>query len=91
MTDLRRAAIGRTCMIRLDGCQSEPCCLAHWRQIGLSGMGMKNFDILGAWACDSCHTKVDRTMRGDDSVQLDFARGVFRTIAILIREGVVTW
>ena len=85
--NLRRQAIGRTCQIRLEGCNHDPCCLAHYRMIGLSGMGMKVPDMFGAWACDSCHTKVDSTLRGDLQTQLDFARGVFRTQAILLREG----
>lgn len=89
--NLRKEAIDRFCMIRLEGCQTTPCCLAHWRQIGLSGLGMKNFDLLGAWSCDSCHKKVDSVFRGDIEVQLDFARGVFRTQAELIREGKVFW
>jgi hypothetical protein len=84
--NLRRQAIGRECQIRLPGCLTEPCCLAHWRQIGISGMGMKSPDWLGAWACDACHTKVDSTLRHDTATQLDFARAVFRTLAILDRE-----
>jgi hypothetical protein len=90
MTDLRREAIGRECMIRLEGCNTAPCCLAHWRQMGISGGGMKSPDIIGAWACDSCHTKVDSTERGNRDTQLDFARGVFRTQAQLIKEGKIT-
>lgn len=91
MTNLRREAIGRTCQIRLPGCQSEPVCLCHWRQIDISGMGVKSPDALGAWGCMHCHHIVDTTGRGDESVQLDFARGVFRTQAILIREGLLKW
>jgi hypothetical protein len=57
----------------------------------MSGMGLKNLDALGAWSCDSCHKKVDVTGRGDTKVQLDFARGVFRTLWILMKEGKITW
>lgn len=88
--NLRREAIGRECQIRLDGCQGGPCCLCHWRQTGISGMGMKSPDLIGAWGCASCHDKVDRAGRGDLQTQLDFARAVFRTQAILIAEGKVT-
>jgi len=91
MTDLRREAIGRQCQIRLDGCNTEPCCLAHWRQTGISGGGMKSPDLIGAFACDTCHKKVDTTERGNVETQLDFARGVFRTQAMLIREGKINW
>ncbi len=89
--NLRREAIDRDCQIRLPGCTTGPCCVAHWRQVGLSGMGLKNFDLLGAWSCDSCHRKVDSTERGNVETQLDFARGVFRTQAELIREGKISW
>lgn len=87
MTDLRREAIGRQCQIRLDGCLSEPCCLCHWRQSGISGMGLKAYDQIGAWGRASCHDKVDQSERGNVETQLDFARAVFRTQAILIKEG----
>jgi hypothetical protein len=89
--DLRREAIDRTCQIRLEGCTGGPCCLAHWRQVGISGGGMKAPDLIGAWACDSCHKKVDTAERGDAETQLDFARAVFRTQNELIREGVIQW
>lgn len=85
--NLRREAIGRECQIRLPGCQSEPCCLCHWRQIDISGMGTKSPDQLGAWGCHHCHSIVDTKGRGDSEAQLDFAKAVFRTQAILIREG----
>lgn len=84
--NLRREAIDRECQIRLEGCTTGPCCLAHFRMIGMSGMGMKSPDWLGAYACDNCHTKVDRTERGNVETQLDFAKGVFRTLDILFKE-----
>lgn len=84
--NLRREAIGRACQIRLPGCLSGPCCLCHWRQSGISGMGMKAPDLIGAWGCAHCHDIVDRTGRHDESVQLDFARAIFRTQATLLAE-----
>jgi hypothetical protein len=91
MTDLRRQAIGRECQVRLPGCNTGPCCVAHFRLSGVSGLGMKSPDLLGAWACHNCHTKVDTTHRGDPDVQLDFAKAVLRTQAVLIREGIIHW
>jgi hypothetical protein len=38
-----------------------------------------------------CHLKVDTTHRGDPEVQLDFAKAVLRTQAVLIREGIIHW
>lgn len=91
MIDLRREAVGRDCQVRLDGCQTIPTCLCHWRQINISGLGLKSPDAIGAWGCAHCHDIVDRIGRHDPAVQLDFARGVFRTQAILIAEGKLLW
>lgn len=89
MTDLTREAIDRKCQIRITGCGTGPCCLCHFRIIGQSGLGLKNHDLIGAWGCHHCHGVVDSDK--SDAVQLDFAKGVFRTIDILIKEGKVTW
>ena len=89
--DLRRAAIGRECQIRLPGCMTEPCCLCHWRQIGISGGGLKAPDLMGAWGCASCHALVDTQERDNVETQLDFARAIFRTQHILTTEGVIQW
>lgn len=89
MADLRREAIGRKCQIRLEGCTVEPCCVCHFRVIGQSGLSLKNHDLIGAWGCHHCHTIVDTTK--DPQIQLDFARAVFRTIDILIKERKVSW
>jgi len=91
MSKQRREAIDRVCQIRLDGCNTQPCCLCHFRVMGISGIGMKSPDILGSWGCMSCHRKVDTTERGDVQTQLDFAKGVFRTIAILVDEGKIKY
>lgn len=85
MTDLRQLARGKPCQIRLPVCNRNPetTVLAHFRQIGLSGMGMKSPDWLGAWACSDCHAYVDS--HKDCQTQLDFARGVFRTLAQVMK------
>lgn len=91
MTNLRREAIDRMCTIRLAGCKGAPCCLAHIRQSGISGMGKKAPDLLGAWACSSCHEKVDVKERGNLETQLDFYKAMAATINQLIKEGIVKW
>lgn len=91
MTDLRREAIGRACQIRLDGCTNRPCCLCHFRVLGVSGMGMKSPDLIGAWGCDHCHNLVDLADEDDFQTRYFFLRGVVRTQAILIKEGLVSW
>lgn len=89
--NLRREAAGRECQIRLQHCQGGPCVLCHWRQIDISGMGIKSPDFLGAWGCAACHAAVDSAKRGDIATQLDFARAVFRTQYQLFKEGKLPW
>jgi hypothetical protein len=93
MTNLRKAAAYRPCQVRLQGCMSEPCVLAHVRLIGISGMGLKAPDALGCHACDNCHRAYDQRGRGEaaDEVELAFLRGVMRTQATLIKEGLIKW
>jgi len=89
--NLRRAAINRECTLRLDGCTWAPCCLAHYRVIGVSGMSMKSPDVVGAWACSSCHDLVDRRTGKLSQQEIDaaFARGMARTLSQLWKEGLI--
>lgn len=87
---LQKAAEGQTCMVRLDGCGHDyGVVLAHFRMAGTCGTGFKPHDFQGAWACYNCHKILDATK--DESVQLDFLKGVLRTQEELIRAGVVTF
>lgn len=88
MKNLRDKARGQECQIRCVGvCNFDhsTTVLAHFRLIGLSGIGSKNFDLIGAWSCSSCHLYVDS--HKDAQTQLDFALGVFRTQAALLKMG----
>jgi hypothetical protein len=82
-------------MVRLIGiCNHNPetTVLAHIRMPGISGMGMKADDLLGAWACSSCHDAIDRRSHTDldrDYVRLAHLEGMARTITILRNEGIV--
>jgi len=92
VTKLRKAAQGRECQVRLPCCNGNPetTVLAHYRLAGISGMGMKSPDAIGAWACSACHDAIDRrryTEYERDFVKLAHAEGVFRTQAKLIAEG----
>lgn len=93
MTDLRQEARGRECQVRSAVCCFDPdtTVLAHVRMSGISGMGYKAPDLLGAWACVACHTLVDTDRYGDvellpDECDLLLLRGLVRTQAQLIRE-----
>ena len=93
--NLRKAARGRGCMIRLPGIcnhNSETTVLAHVRLAGVSGIGIKADDLLGAWACSACHDAIDRRSHTDldrDAVRLAHLEGMVRTIAQLRKEGLV--
>jgi hypothetical protein len=93
VANLRKEAKGRECMVRLTGiCNHDPntVVLAHIRMMGISGMGLKADDLIGAWACSSCHDAIDRRSHTDldrDFVKLAHLEGVMRTISILRREG----
>lgn len=89
---LRALAQGRDCEARLVGICNGDCettVLAHFRLAGVSGMGRKSPDLVGAWLCSACHTWVDT--HKDCQTQLDFAKAVFRTQAKLIEEGEIQW
>jgi hypothetical protein len=93
---LRTEAKGRNCMVRLPGVcnfNSETVVLAHIRLAGVSGMGVKSPDLIGAWACSACHDEVDgRTHKSGlshDELRLAHYDGMARTIAQLDREGLV--
>lgn len=92
--NLRREARGRECQVRLPHVcngNSETVVLAHFRMIGLSGMGIKPDDIFGAWCCSACHDVVDKRRFVKDLdptfIRLAHALGVFRTQQILKDEG----
>ena len=90
--NLRKQARGRGCMVRLpEVCNhnSETVVLAHYRMAGLSGVGMKPDDALGAWSCSSCHDAIDRRSHMElehDYVRLAHLEGVMRTLAVLRSE-----
>ena len=92
---LRKEAKGRGCMVRIpEVCNhnSETVVLAHYRLAGVSGIGMKSPDILGAWACSACHDAIDRRAHTDldrDYVRLLHLEGIARTLAQLNREGLL--
>ncbi len=95
--NLRDYAAGQPCLIVEDGVcngNTETTVLAHWRQVGISGGGMKAPDLLAAFACSACHDFVDgrshfhvnRAVR-----ELAHLRGIMRTQSLLIERGLVTW
>ena len=93
---LRKEARGRGCTVRLPGVcnfNSETVVLAHIRVAGVSGMGLKSPDLLGAWACSNCHDEIDgRTHTSGlsrDELRLAHYDGMARTIMQLHKEGLI--
>ena len=93
---LRKEARGRGCTVRIPGVcnfNSETVVLAHIRLQGVSGMGMKSPDLIGAWACSACHDELDgRTRKSGlsrDELRLAHYDGMVRTICQLDKEGLV--
>ncbi len=93
--NLRKQAKGRGCTVRLPGVcnhNSETVVLAHIRMPGISGIGLKADDALGAWACSACHDAIDRRAHTDldrDYVRLAHLEGMVRTIAQLRAEDII--
>jgi len=85
--DLRKLARMQDCMIRIPGyCTHNPeeTVLCHVRLAGITGIGRKSPDLIGAWGCAACHAVVDGRIKTDysgDEVSLMFYEGVFRTQA----------
>lgn len=94
MTDLRAAARGRPCQVRLPGiCNHDPetTVLAHIRRGGVNGMGRKPNDLAAVLACSSCHDEIDRRTRRLDIRDIDGALidAWARTIDLWAREGLI--
>ena len=93
---LRKAAKDRGCTVRIPSVcnfNSATTVLAHIRLAGVSGMGMKSPDLLGAWACSACHDEIDgRTRKSGmtrDELRLAHYDGMARTIVQLEKEGLI--
>ena len=93
---LRKEARGRGCTVRIPGVcnfNSETVVLGHIRVAGVSGMGLKAPDLLGAWACSACHDEIDgRTHTSGlsrDELRLAHYDGMARTIMQLHKEGLI--
>ncbi|MFN2095142.1 DUF1364 domain-containing protein [Pantoea agglomerans] len=94
--NLRKAARGRECTIRIPGVCSfnpETSVLAHYRLSGLCGTGIKPSDLTGAIGCDNCHAAVDGRLKTEysyEELRLMHAEGVLRTLDIWEREGLIS-
>jgi len=82
-------------MVRLPGCDGggETTVLAHYTSSRVRGMGQKPHDLVGAWACSSCHDIVDRRKKlpgwGKEEIEIAHLQGMAETITRLAREGLI--
>jgi len=92
VADLRKAARGRPCELRLHGvCRHdlETTVLAHIRRANTAGVGQKPPDVCAVIACEACHAVLDGragSVRASDGDILD---GLLRTLATWSREGLL--
>ena len=97
MTDLRKFARDKPCLLRLPGCDGggPTTVLAHIRYGSLAGIGMKVPNICGVWSCASCHNQLDgrngTLPRHKDSWESAALAGLLRTLDQLVREFGEPW
>ena len=94
MADLRKAARGRECQVRIPGvCNGNPetSVLAHIRLAGLCCTGIKPPDLIATIACSACHDEIDRRTHFVDAgyAKECALEGMARTQVIWLKEGVI--
>lgn len=89
-TAIRKAARGQNCTLRLPCCNGNPetTVLAHIRNSAFCGVGMKPHDIMGLFACSSCHDALDGRSN-IECTDYDVLRAHLETLDILLREGII--
>lgn len=88
-----KSARNQECQIRVPGvCNRNPetTVFAH---LNGAGMGYKFPNIIGSYACSSCHDAVDYRANNknysEDELKLMLLEGMIRTQMIMIREGIL--
>lgn len=105
MSDLRKAAKGRDCLVRLPGiCNHNPetTVLAHIRRGGIAGTGYKGAgDLVAVLACSACHDAIDgrsgepafvKTLGGYGQGIMDsyILDALCRTLDLWTKEGLIS-
>lgn len=88
---ITRSARGQDCTLQIPGhCNYNPetTVAAHMNFDG-GKMGGKTHDISVAYACSGCHSALDAHLVADDERYYYMARGLVRTLAKLIEQGVI--
>ena len=81
--DLRKLARMQDCMIRIPGyCTHNPeeTVLCHVRLAGITGIGRKSPDLIGAWGCAACHSILDTSKISAEQKERVFMAALARQI-----------
>jgi hypothetical protein len=87
---LRNHARGQACTLRLGNCASpETVVFAHLRRFSIAGMGQKPDDLIGVYACATCHDALDRR-RGDNVGDGEILRALVETLLRRRADGLIS-
>jgi len=91
MSGITKSARGERCLVWLSDCVSATDTTVFAHAPSRSGMGRKSPDFWGAYACLSCHAKLDgRAPWGEAcSPATAWLDAIFRTQARLIEKGLL--
>lgn len=95
MSKLRKLARGQECQLRLFDDHGNRICngdsntvvLCHIRRGCVGGIGRKPHDLVGVYACSSCHDVLDgRVIRDVSDLDTQLLEGLCRTLEMVGRE-----
>jgi hypothetical protein len=87
---LRNHARGQACTLRLGNCASpETVVFAHLRRFSIAGMGQKPDDLIGLYACATCHDALDRR-HGDNVGDGEILRALVETLLRRRADGLIS-
>ena len=89
---IRQAAEGQRCTIRnWHTCNHNPETVVFAHLPGNKGTGSKNHDLFGIFACEGCHSWIDRRSMYEfsDAHYKDLMRAYQETLLILIDKGII--
>lgn len=96
MSKITESAKGESCTVRLPGVcnhNNDTVVFAHINSVRLGhGIGIKNKDIHGAYACSSCHDWIDGRVKSHQDpnvIKLAHYEGVLETQLRLIEKGLI--
>lgn len=92
-TKIQQSARGKPCQVRLEGCMPENETVVYAHMNG-GGMGTKQSDLFGMYACCNCHDIIDGRRQLDPPIdrewlELQVARAVFKTQKLLLLGNLI--